>query len=134
MLRDTIVGHSLTHSFLVQEQDCPIFIEEGPDALHPVLSTYALAREAEWAGRKLLLLIKREDEQGIGTSLSIEHKGAAAVGATVVITATCTAFDGKRMQVSYTAHMGNVLVAEGSTGQALLPKEKLDRILGSAAK
>lgn len=115
----------VTHQFIVKPSDCPDF---GDGTLHPVLSTYALAREAEWAGRLILLDLKSDDQEGIGTSVTVEHHRAAKVGTIVTIQAELVAFDGRKMTVNYHATADGKLVATGTTGQALVLKSDLERI------
>ena len=41
--------------------------------VHPVYSTFALARDAEWCCRLFVLEMKEENEEGIGTMISVNH-------------------------------------------------------------
>ena len=50
------------------------------EVLHKVCSTFALARDFEWASRLFFLEMKEADEEGVGTFLSIDHKSPAFVG------------------------------------------------------
>jgi predicted thioesterase len=56
--------------------------------VHPVYATFALGRDAEWCCRLFVLEMKEEDEEGIGTFLSIEHRSPALENSQVVFTAT----------------------------------------------
>ncbi|MFD2247706.1 thioesterase family protein [Pontibacter ruber] len=97
--------------------------------VHAVCSTFSLAQAAEWAGRLFVLEMKEEDEEGIGTFLTINHKSPAFEGEDVVITATLKSQEGQEVICSYKAVVGERLVAEGETGQKILKKEKLARVL-----
>jgi hypothetical protein len=35
--------------------------------VHPVMATFSITRDAEWAGRIFVLAMKEEHEEGIGT-------------------------------------------------------------------
>ena len=48
--------------------------------VHPFYGTFALARDAEWAGRLFVLEMKEDDEEGIGTFVNIKHVSPALVG------------------------------------------------------
>ncbi|MCZ2140604.1 MAG: hypothetical protein LC096_04355 [Bacteroidia bacterium] len=48
--------------------------------VHPVYSTFALCRDAEWSGRLFVLEMKEDDEEGIGTMIQIKHISPAFVG------------------------------------------------------
>ncbi len=97
--------------------------------VHAVCSTFSLAQAAEWAGRLFVLDIKSADEEGIGTFLTINHKAPAFEGNDVVITATLTKHEGHDVICSFEAKVGDRVVADGETGQKILKKEKLARIL-----
>lgn len=97
--------------------------------VHPVCSTFALAQAAEWAGRLFVLDAKAEDEEGIGTSLTINHKSPAFEGETIEILATLERYDGVDVVCTFVARVGERLIAEGQTGQKILKKEKLARVL-----
>ena len=97
--------------------------------VHAVCSTFSLAQAAEWAGRLFVLEMKGEDEEGIGTSLTINHKSPAFEGDEIAIVATLEKYDGHEVICSYKATVGDRLVADGQTGQKILKKEKLARIL-----
>lgn len=97
--------------------------------VHAVCSTFSLAQAAEWAGRLFVLDMKAEDEEGVGTSLIINHKSPAFEGDDVVIVATLEKYEGNNVICSFTAKVGDRLVADGETGQKILKKEKLAKIL-----
>ena len=122
------VGQVKEHRFKVDEGDAPNFRDEAGGILHPVLSTYALAREAEWAGRLFALDLKTTEQEGIGTSISIQHLAPAPIGSEVTILCTCTSFDGRSIQCSFIASALGRTIATGETGQALVLKEKLQQI------
>ena len=97
--------------------------------VHKVYSTFSIARDAEWSGRLFVLDMKEEGEEGIGTSISIEHKSPAFVGEKINYLATFEEITPKgEIITSYKAVVGNRLIAEGRQGQRILPKPKLDDI------
>ncbi|GAA4428140.1 hypothetical protein GCM10023188_12090 [Pontibacter saemangeumensis] len=97
--------------------------------VHPVCSTFSLAQAAEWAGRLFVLELKEEDEEGIGTFLSINHIAPAFEGEALEVRATLEKIEGQEVICSFLARVGERLVATGETGQKILKKEKLARIL-----
>ncbi len=99
--------------------------------VHAVCSTFALAQAAEWAGRLFVLDLKAEDEEGIGTSLAIQHRGPAFEGEAMRITATLESLRGHEVICSFVAKVGERLVATGETGQKILKKDRLASILAS---
>ncbi len=98
------------------------------ELLHRVCSTFALARDFEWSSRLFFLEMKDADEEGVGTSLSIDHKGPAFVGEELVITATVEDAESREFICSIEAKVGNRLVATGKTGQKMLKKSRLKEI------
>jgi fluoroacetyl-CoA thioesterase len=99
--------------------------------VHNVYSTFALARDAEWAGRLFVLEMKETDEEGIGTAVTVSHHSPALIGETVTITSTLGEVKGNEIITPYEAKVGDRLVASGETKQKILKKEKLDRLFQS---
>lgn len=97
--------------------------------MHPVYSTYAIVRDAEWCGRLFVLDMKEPDEEGIGTMASVEHVAPAHIGDTVVFTATVESIRGNEIITAFEARVGDKLIARGKTGQKILKKEKVTRIM-----
>ncbi len=100
--------------------------------VHPVYSTFALARDVEWAGRLFVLEMKEGDEEGIGTSLSIEHRAPAFVGEEVSIESSVLSINKNEIICKYDVYVGDRLVARGVQGQKILKKavleEKFDQL------
>lgn len=119
-------GDTRVYTKLVTEADFARF-DDG--LVHAVCSTFSLAQAAEWAGRVFVLDMKAEDEEGIGTSLFINHQSPAFLGDYVVITATLKELKGHKVLCSFEARVGERLIAEGETEQKILKKEKLARVL-----
>lgn len=113
------------HTYTVAVADFADFGPDGGGLVHPVLSTFALAREMEWAGRLFVLEMKAADEEGIGTALSIAHHAPAFAGETLVIRATFEAWDGAALRCAVEARVGERLVATGHTGQRIVARAKL---------
>lgn len=95
---------------------------------HPVYSTYWIAKHFEEVGRKLLLPYREEGEEGVGTSVEVQHLASALPSMRVTHTATVQSVDGRRLNCTMTAvsELGD-LIATGSTGQYVTRAEKLER-------
>jgi fluoroacetyl-CoA thioesterase len=111
----------------VTAQDVAAFHGEN---LHPVYSTFALARDFEWSSRLFFLEMKEDDEEGVGTFLQIEHKSPAMVDEVVTITATVESINGNELICIIEARSGDRIIAAGKTGQKMLKMEKLKRLFG----
>jgi fluoroacetyl-CoA thioesterase len=119
------VGDKKKHSFRVKNDDIAQF-ESGK--VHDVCATFTLAREIEWATRLFVLEMKDIDEEGIGTSLSIEHKSPAIINEVVEILAEVKSIIKNELICSYEAKVGERVIATGQTGQKILKKDKLVQI------
>jgi fluoroacetyl-CoA thioesterase len=112
---------------IVLEGDCAIFNDE---LLHRVCSTFALARDFEWSSRLFFLEMKEDDEEGVGTMLSIDHKSPAFVGEEVLFTASVEKVEKNELICRIEAKVGDRLIATGKTGQKMLKKDKLRALFG----
>jgi predicted thioesterase len=97
--------------------------------VHPFYSTFALGRDVEWACRQFVLEMKEDDEEGIGTFLNITHKSPALLGDDVEIRATLSELEGNTVNCSFEVMVSDRLVAEGTQGQKILKKEKVQRLI-----
>ena len=118
-------GDKKTYHRRVVESDQAIFHGE---LLHSVCSTFALARDFEWSSRLFFIEMKEEDEEGVGTFLSIEHKRPAFVGDEIEFIATIDRIEGMELHCTIQASVNGRVVAMGRTGQKMLKKERLDAI------
>jgi len=109
----------------VLESDCAIF---NGELLHRVCSTFALARDFEWSSRLFFLEMKDDDEEGVGTMLSINHHSPAFVGEEILFTATVEKIERNELICSIEASAGDRTIATGKTGQKMLKKEKLKEL------
>ncbi|GAA0891025.1 hypothetical protein GCM10009122_07040 [Fulvivirga kasyanovii] len=123
-------GDKKFYTVEVTKQDVAAFNNE---VVHEVCSTFALAREIEWSTRLFVLEMKEESEEGIGTRLEINHKGPAFVGETLTIEATVESINGNELLCSYRARVDDRMVAEGVTGQKVLPKDKIKAVFDRAS-
>jgi fluoroacetyl-CoA thioesterase len=120
-------GDKKVFSRKVDQGDQAIFHGE---LLHPVCSTFALARDFEWSSRLFFLEMKEADEEGVGTFLTIDHKGPAFVGEEIIFTASVERIEGLELicNIEARAMPDSRLIAVGKTGQKMLKKEKLAQL------
>ncbi|WKK74790.2 hypothetical protein QYS49_24370 [Marivirga salinae] len=119
------IGDKKLYNFKVKAQDVAHFDQQ---AVHDVCATFTLAREIEWASRLFVLEMLEEGEEGIGTHLNIEHRSPALLGNEVDIEAEYIGIKEKEIICKYEARVKGRLVAIGTTGQKILPKEKIAKI------
>ena len=115
------------HRAIVKREDVAAF--QGV-VVHEVCSTFALAREVEWATRLFVLDMKEDHEEGIGTFLEIRHEGPAFVGEEIIITGVYEAMKGIELTCTFEAWVGDRLIAYGKTRQKILTLEKIKSIFG----
>ena len=121
-------GSKRTFTKIVRQEDIATF-ESG--TVHEVYATFAIARDAEWAGRLFVLEMKDDDEEGIGTSVLVDHHAPALVGETVVFEAIIDEMYKNVVGCTFSAYVGHRLIASGRTGQKILKKDKLDQLFDS---
>lgn len=113
---------------IITSADIATFSEQ---IVHSVYATFSLSRDAEWATRQFVLDMKEEDEEGIGTFLSVEHKNPAFPGEEIIFTAWVDHIEGNELTCFYEAKVGMRLIAIGRTGQKVLKKDKLEHLFNS---
>ena len=99
--------------------------------VHPFCSTFALAREMEWASRLFVLEMLDEDEEGIGTKLEINHKSPALEGEELLIVATITSIQHHEVICRIDVTVEERKIASGITGQKILKKTKLADLINN---
>lgn len=99
--------------------------------VHPVYSTFALGKDAEWAGRLFVLEMKEAGEEGIGSYLSIEHLYPAPLNSTVRIEATFEAVSGNKVATTFAAFANNKKIAEGRQTQRIIQKDRFDELVSN---
>jgi len=93
--------------------------------VHPVCSTFALARDMEWSSRLFFIEMMGDDEEGVGTHLQIDHVSPAFVGEELQIVATVERIERNELICAIEVRVNERLIARGRTGQKMLKKEKL---------
>lgn len=122
------IGDELVYTKVVQPDEIAAF-DSG--VVHQVYATFHLARDAEWSTRLFVLEMKEADEEGIGTFIEIGHRSPALVGNRIDFIARLEEVNGHEVICSFRAMCGDRLVAEGRTGQKILKKEKVNRLMES---
>jgi fluoroacetyl-CoA thioesterase len=119
------IGDSEKIEKLINDTDLASF---NGGIVHKVCSTYVLAREIEWSSRQFVLKMKEEDEEGIGTKLTIDHMAPAFVGELLEVEAIVDQINDNELICSYIARVGKRIVAKGITGQKVLKKDAIHKI------
>ena len=102
--------------------------------VHPFYSTFAIGRDMEYASRLFVLEIIQDDEEGIGTSLQIDHLSPAVEGEVIEVVATVKSFVGNELLCDIQVKAGHRLIATGITGQKILKRTKIAALLEEIEK
>ena len=121
-------GAEKVHKTTIGQNDVAAFKGE---TVHRVCSTFALAREIEWATRQFVLEMREEDEEGIGTMLAIHHQSPALEGEEIIIQSRIESIEGHELICTFNAMVGDRSIATGKTGQKILKKGKLERLFAA---
>lgn len=121
-MRKLEIGSTRVVEHKVIEEDFANFEDE---AIHEVYSTFAAARDGEWACRQFVREMKEEGEEGIGTFVNIEHIGPAFEGQIVQVSARLESIDKNEVICSFESRAGKRIIARGRTGQKVILKQKL---------
>ena len=119
------VGDTLEYRRLISPEDVAEFHGE---VIHPVYATFALARDAEWTSRQFVPDLCEENEEGIGTMLSIEHRSPAFIGEEIVFRAKVQTITQNELICVFEATVGDRLIATGKTGQKILKLDALEKL------
>jgi predicted thioesterase len=118
-------GDQKVYKKTVTENDLAAFHGE---VLHAVCSTFSLARDFEWTSRLFFIEMKEDDEEGVGTFLSIDHKSPAFVGEEITFTATIVKLEKNELTCLIESSVNGRLIAVGATGQKMLKKDRLKQL------
>jgi fluoroacetyl-CoA thioesterase len=115
----------------VSKEDGAAF-ESG--AVHEVYSTFAIARDAEWCCRLFVLEMKEEDEEGIGIFVNVNHQSPALINSEILFEAEIMELHGNSVNCKWNAKVGDRIIAEGTQGQKILKKDRLEKIFNDLKK
>jgi fluoroacetyl-CoA thioesterase len=124
-------GDICQHRKLVESVDVASF--QGK-VVHPVCSTFTLAREMEWTTRQFVLALIEDHEEGVGTYVEIVHKSPAFVGEEILFTGKIEQINGHELICSIEASVGPRIIAVGKTGQKIMKKETISRLFNHPLK
>jgi fluoroacetyl-CoA thioesterase len=108
---------------------------DGRD-IHPVYSTFWACYHCEVAARRAIEPYFEDDEDAVGSALSLQHRAMAAIGAELLVTARVSRVEGNRVTctVQITTKHSEMLLAEGTQEQAVLSRSRLSRLVDNALK
>jgi fluoroacetyl-CoA thioesterase len=93
----------------------------GGRPAHPVYGTTALVAHVEQVCRSLLEPHLEAGEDGVGSSIEVQHRAPVPVGETVALVATVAAVEPSRLVCEVLVRHGGTIVARGSYAQRVVP-------------
>jgi len=115
------------HSVVVTEAMCPAF--DGV-VVHRVYSTWSAAHHFEIAARMVLVDFLEDDEEGVGSHVSVDHLAPCPIGRTVRIRAELVEVvtdRHTRVVCDVEAFEGERLLARGRQVQIVMKKDILSK-------
>lgn len=97
----------------------------GAQPIHNLLGTAPLIEALEWTSRQLILPYLEVEEEGVGAAIELRHRLAVPVGETIRLESTVVELSERRVKTKIQAWHQDVLVADGSFIQAIVPKSFL---------
>ena len=130
-MKDSLkVGNSAEITITVTPDMCPAF--DGI-VVHRVYSTWSMAHHFELAARKLLAPHLADDEEGIGSHLSVDHIAPTPLGHSVRVTAKAVELGPTTLVCECIAYDGARIIGKGKQVQRILPKSKLKSLIERAS-
>ena len=129
------IGNSAEVVVTVTADMCPAF---DSVVVHEVYSTWSMAHHMELAARKVLAPHLDEDEEGIGSHLSIDHVGPTPLGHQVRVVAEAVELGPSTLVCEVIAYHvrpdGDRIVGRGRQVQRILPRTKLAALIARSAQ
>lgn len=113
----------------VTEDMCPAF--DGA-VIHRCYSTWSVAHHMEIVARKVLIGFLEEDEEAVGSHLSVDHLAPCQLGRIVRLRATLAEVSGghhPKVVCDILVFDGDRLLARGKQVQVVMNKEHLTRYI-----
>lgn len=103
-----------------------MFAQFEGEVIHPAYSTVSMVYHMEWASRKLLTPHLEEDEEGMGSAVTVNHIAPSGLGTKLEVTATVS--DVTDREVITEVYLKNEygIIGKGEVKQAILPKKVIE--------
>ena len=129
MLNPFNIGDKKTYQYIVKNTDFAAFDEEG--LIHPVLSTFKIAKCAEWVCRLFVHEMKEEGEEGVGVMVSVNHHSPALENEIVTFEAELIKVEKNKVICHWKATVNERLIANGEQIQKIIDVKKFYRTLAN---
>jgi fluoroacetyl-CoA thioesterase len=96
-----------------------------------VFATAFLVGFVEWACVEMIKPFYEEDEDSVGTHISLSHEAATPVGDKATAEVSLTAVDGRKLSFSFACKDSSGLISRGIHERALISRKRFDERLAS---
>ncbi|GIO23650.1 thioesterase family protein [Oceanobacillus sp. J11TS1] len=114
------VGNSTSFSVEVTKN---MFAQFEGDVIHPAYSTVSMVYHMEWISRQLLVPYLEDDEEGMGSAVTIKHIAPSGLGTTIEVKAVVTEVSKRELITEVKLSNKYGLIGIGEVKQTILPKE-----------
>lgn len=123
-----IIGKEHSLCFIVDEG---MLAHLDGTQIHPVCSTVTMTYYAELVARKLIEPLFEGTDQAIGGGIMLNHIAMAGIGERIVMHASITFFDGKKLISDFQATIEgtNIVLCTGNQTQYVLDKHVIDTLI-----
>lgn len=128
-MQSNVLGAVVEIEFIVTPE---MTAELDGKEIHPVYSTFWLAKHAETVARKAVEPFFEYGENAVGAELSVRHEAMTHVGAKVVMRAKVVKVETKKIVCEIEAFSGGKRIASGSQTQIVLPDAKIKELVAEA--
>jgi predicted thioesterase len=97
--------------------------------VHPVYSTWMMAKHMEEASRKVILPFLEDDEEAVGHAIDVVHLAPTAVGDPVRVRAVLDRIEARRIHCKLEAFNQRERIGEGHNVQVVLSRRQLQEKL-----
>jgi predicted thioesterase len=98
--------------------------------VHPVYSTATMVYHMEWVSRQIILPVLELSEEGMGAEVKLKHLAPATEGMIINFEATVIKLEKNIIVTKVEAAADGKLVGQGEVTQVVLPKSKIELLIG----
>ncbi|WP_335869605.1 thioesterase family protein [Bacillus sp. 2205SS5-2] len=108
-----------------------MFAQFEGTVVHPVYSTVSMVYHMEWVSRKIILPFLEEDEEGMGSAVSVKHIAPSGEGILLKLEATVVEVKNHIVYTKVEVKNTDGLIGVGEVKQVILPKNKISELISS---
>ncbi|WP_223701864.1 thioesterase family protein [Sutcliffiella deserti] len=111
-----------------------MFAQFEGEVVHPVYSTAMMVYHMEWVSRQLLLPYLKEEEEGMGAKVTVNHVSPAPEGSMLEIQAKVISCNQNVLKTEVHVNDSEKTVGTGEVTQIVLTKSKISRLISNSSQ